>query len=318
MDIKEIATLANKTLGENSFMLLDSTDDIKTEVISTGIDCIDEVFGGGVPKGRVTEIFGREASGKSTLCLHLIKSAQDMGLKTAFIDIEQAVSKDRMDAIGVSPGNLLFAQPNSAEEAFDLIEYCSSSREVGLVVVDSIAHLVPQSEIDKDFGDAPMASQARLMSQAMRKLVPSIARSGLALVFTNQLRANIGSFGFGNKDVTSGGSAVRYAASLRVKMSYVGQIKDGSGQRVSGKYTAEVIKNKFATPFRKAEFEINEYGIDTLGDLIEKYLKSGILTASGAFYKLDGEVVAQGARALKEKLREGGLKITLDSLLKTE
>jgi recombination protein RecA len=315
MDLKKTVALGRKEFGEESMMIL-GDDPIKIDVISTGISVIDAVTGiGGIPRGRITEVFGKEASLKTTFCLHTMKQAQGMGLGVMYIDAEHALSPERMEAIGVDQKKMLFCQPKSGEEALSLVEFGANSG-MGLIVVDSVAALTPQSEIDKEMGDAPMASLARLMSQAMRKLVKPISRGNTAVIFVNQLRANIGGFGYGAKEVTPGGAGLRYAASLRIKLQYVGQVTNAAKERVSGKYTATIVKNKLASPFKVAHFEGNEHGIDELPTFIEKCLKSGVLVASGSFIKLGEETLGQGKSAVSKKLRENPeLKAKLDTLL---
>lgn len=300
--LKAIIKTIDKEFGDGTAFLVDDGINIKVDVIPTGIIPIDEAIGSGIPRGRITEIFGAEATGKTTLCFHTIASAQKMGLGCAFIDAEHAVSFERMRAMGVDTSKLVFSQPNSGEEALNLAEMMVRSGKLGLICIDSVAALVPQVEIEKDVGDSVMGVHAKMMSQAMRKLTSPVNKYNVALIFTNQTRTNIG--GYGNPVVTTGGNALKFYASLRLEMKYKGKIEDNDGQRISGKYQMTAVKNKIAIPFKLALFEINERGIDGEGYFVDKLVESGVIEKSGAFFKHNGEVLAQGKRALVELLRE--------------
>lgn len=293
----------NSEFGANTAMILDEESTLDVEVIPTGIEVVDKAIGvGGIPRGKITEVFGNEGCGKTSMCLHTIAQAQKMGLVAVFIDAEHSINHERMKALGVDTGKLIIHQPESGEMALELVEMTVRSGKVGIVVVDSVAALTPMAEIEKDMGDSVMGVHARLMSQAMRKLVAPVNINNVALMFTNQTRAKLGGF-FGG-ETTTGGNALKFYASLRMKMQYTGQIKNSSGQRVSGKYKMTVVKSKLAIPFKEAEFEINENGIDDSGVLIDALIKAGVLEQAGSFIKFEGDVVAQGKRSVTEKLKE--------------
>jgi len=302
-DLKSFIATANKELGDNTAILIDENYKVDVDVIPTGIENVDNAFGiGGFPRGKISEVFGKEGSGKTTLCLHAIAQANKMGLDCAFVDTEHAISFERMKELGVDTSKLLFSQPNSGEEALNLVEMMVRDGRFAMIVVDSVAALIPQVEVEKDMGDSVMGVHARLMSQAMRKLTAPTSKSNTALVFTNQTRSKIGVM-WGNPETTTGGVALKFYASLRVRMAYTGAIKEGT-QQVAAKGKMTVVKNKLAVPFKEAEFEINQSGIDSSGALIETLVKKGVLVKSGAFYKFEDKVIAQGARALSQKLQE--------------
>lgn len=304
-DTKKIIETINETFYEGSAFVIDENKTLKVDVIPSGISIIDDATGvGGIPRGRMTEIWGAEASGKTTLCYHIVAEAQKMKLGTAFIDVEHSIDPVRMRVVGIDTKKLIISQPDSAEEALEIVEMLIRSEKIGIVCVDSVAALVPQAEVERDMGESTIGLQARLMSQAMRKLAAPTSKFNVALVFTNQTRSKIGGFGYGNPVTTSGGNALKFYASLRLKMQYIGQIKDKQGQRISGKYRLTVVKNKIAIPFKQVEFEINEIGIDSMGGWIDSLVESGVLTKSGAFYKYGELTLAQGKNALKKRLRE--------------
>lgn len=300
--VHQIMEEVNKEFGDNTAIILDEDNILKVDVVPTGIPVIDTAVGiGGFPRGRISEVFGAEACGKTTLCLHAIAQTQREGRLAAFIDAEHALSPERMKEIGVDLGQLIINQPNSGEEALELVEMLVRSDKFSIIVVDSVAALIPQVEVDKDMGESVMGVHARLMSQAMRKLTAPVDKHNVALVFTNQTRAKIGGYVPGT--TTTGGAALKFYASLRLEMKYVGAIKNTAGERVSGKYKMTVVKNKLAVPFKVAEFEINGYGIDAVGGLIEQLVEEGVLEKSGAFYRFEGETLAQGKQALISILR---------------
>lgn len=302
-ELHEFMKLANKQFGENTAIILDEDNKIKTDVVPTGIAVIDNAIGvGGIPRGRFTEIFGEEGCGKTTLCLHAITEAQKLGLNAAFIDAEHALTIERMIAIGVDTSKLVFSQPDSGEDALNLVEMMVRSEKFAIIVVDSVAALVPQAEIEKDMGESVMGVQARLLSQAMRKLTAPVSRHNVALVFTNQMRAKLG--GYMPSSTTTGGNALKFYASLRLKMQLTGRIKDSSGKQVSGKYRMTCIKNKMAVPYREAEFEIGENGIDDETFFVDELITAGVIEKAGAFLKYNGTVVAQGKKAFVEVLKE--------------
>lgn len=302
-DLKSFIATANKELGENTAILIDENYKVDVDVIPTGIESVDNAMGiGGFPRGKISEVFGKEGSGKTTLCLHAIAQAHKMGFDCAFVDTEHAISFDRMKQLGVDTSKLVFSQPNSGEEALNLVEMMVRDGRFAMIVVDSVAALIPQVEVEKDMGDSVMGVHAKLMSQAMRKLTAPTSKSNTALVFVNQTRSKIGVM-WGNPETTTGGVALKFYSSLRVRMSYTGAIKEGT-QQVSSKGKMQVVKNKLAVPFKEAEFEIGVNGIDDSGALIDTLVMKGVLVKSGAFYKFEDKVIAQGSRALSQKLRE--------------
>ena len=241
-------------------MMLNDVTHKRVDVIPTGIGAIDLAMGiGGVPRGKITEIWGDEGTGKTQLCLHLLHQSNIMGLRAAFVDSEHALSFERLEQIGIDPSRIIISQPSFGEQALEIIEMIVRSKKVELVICDSVAALTPKSEIDKDMGDAPMGSQARMMSQAMRKLVAIIAKGNVAMVFTNQTRAKLGTF-YPEK-TTTGGNALKFYASMRIKLHRIGSVQDKNGSRLAGKYKLTVVKNKLAVPYREAEYYIGTQGI---------------------------------------------------------
>ena len=304
MSLKEFIKTVNAQYGENSTIIIDEDYKVDIDVIPTGVENVDKAFGtGGFPRGKISEVFGKEGSGKTTLCLHAVAEAHRMGLNAAFIDTEHGISFDRMKELGVDTKKLVFSQPDSGEEALNIVEMMVRSENFSIIVVDSVAALVPQVEVEKDMGESTMGVHAKLMSQAMRKLAAPVSKHNVALVFTNQTRSKIGVM-WGNPEVTTGGVALKFYASLRVKMTYTGKIKDSSGQQVSSKGKLTVVKNKLAVPFKEATFEINQSGIDASGALITRLVDMSVIVKSGSFYKYKDKVIAQGARALSIKLKE--------------
>ena len=256
-----------------------------------------------VPKGRIIEIYGPESSGKTTLTLHAIAEIQKQGGTAAFIDAEHALDPAYAKRIGVDTSNLLISQPDNGEQALEICETLVRSGAVDLIVVDSVAALVPQAEIDGDMGDAQMGLQARLMSQAMRKLTGIISKSKATVIFINQIRMKIGVM-FGNPETTTGGNALKFYASVRIDIRRIGQIKEGDS--ITGNRTKiKVVKNKIAAPFRTAEFDImyNE-GISKVGDILDLATQYGVIEKSGAFFKYNGETLGQGREAVKKVFRE--------------
>jgi recombination protein RecA len=309
--LHEFLAEANKEFGDNTAIILDENVTLDVEVIPTGVSVVDNAIGvGGIPRGKITEVFGNEGCGKTSMCLHTIAQAQKMGLNAMFIDAEHALSPERLQALGVDTSKLVISQPDSGEEALNIAEMAIRSGKFGIVVIDSVAALVPMVEVEKDMGDSVMGVHARLMSQAMRKLTAPTSTHKVALMFTNQTRAKIG--GYGATTTTTGGNALKFYASLRLEMKYTGKIENTKGERISGKYKCTVVKNKMAVPFKVAEFEINSYGLDDTTALIDTLAEKGVLEKAGAFYKFDGNVIAQGKQALVAKLHEDeDLKATL-------
>lgn len=295
-----------KQYGRGAIMKLGTspTREKGVSTIPTGAIGLDLALGvGGLPRGRISEIYGPEASGKTTLCLHVIANAQKMGGTAAFIDAEHALDPQRAEAIGVNLDDLLVSQPDTGEQALEIAETLIRSGGVDLICVDSVAALVPKAEIEGEMGDAMIGVQARLMSQAMRKLAGAIGRSKTAMIFTNQLRMKIGVM-FGNPETTTGGQALKFYSSVRIDMRKIGNIQDGD-QIIGSRHRVKVVKNKVAPPFRITEIDImNDTGISAVGSLIETATDLGIIEKSGSFLKHKGEVLAQGHEAAKEILKE--------------
>ncbi|MBR3368735.1 recombinase RecA [Candidatus Saccharibacteria bacterium] len=292
-----------KQFGDGSIMKLGDAKKIDVELFSSGSLSLDLALGGGFPKGRIIEIYGPESSGKTTLTLHAIAEIQKQGGQAAFIDAEHALDPAYAKRIGVDTDNLLISQPDNGEQALEICDALVRSNAVDLIVVDSVAALVPQAEIDGDMGDAQMGLQARLMSQAMRKLTGIISKSKATVIFINQIRMKIGVM-FGNPETTTGGNALKFYASVRLDIRRIGQIKEG--ENISGNRTkVKIVKNKIAAPFRTAEFDImyNE-GISKTGDVLDLAIQYGILEKAGAFVKYNGETIAQGREAAKKLLKE--------------
>ena len=292
-----------KQFGDGSIMKLGENHNVNIELIPSGSLSLDLALGGGYPKGRIIEIYGPESSGKTTLALHAIAEVQKTGGQAAFIDAEHALDPSYAKRIGVDVDNLLISQPDNGEQAPEICETLVRSNAVDLIVVDSVAALVPQAEIDGDMGDAQMGLQARLMSQAMRKLTAIISKSKATVIFINQIRMKIGVM-FGNPETTTGGNALKFYASVRIDIRRIGQIKDG--ENIIGNRTKiKVVKNKIAAPFRSAEFDImyNE-GVSKVGDVLDLAVQYGVFDKAGAFIKYNGETIGQGREAVKRVLKE--------------
>ena len=294
-----------KNYGEGAIMKMgDSQADMKIEVIPTGCLVLDIALGvGGLPRGRITEIFGPEASGKTTICLHVIKEAQKLGGTAAFIDAEHALDPSRARTIGVDLDNLLISQPDNGEQALEIVETLVRSNAVDVIVVDSVAALVPKAEIEGEMGDSMMGVQARLMSQALRKLTGAINKSKAVVIFTNQMRQKIGVM-FGNPETTPGGLALKFYASVRIDVRKIANVKTPSGEAIGSQHRARIIKNKVAPPFKEAEFDImNTEGISVNGSLVDLAVQYGLITKAGAFFKVNGENV-QGREGTKKYLKD--------------
>ena len=292
-----------KQFGDGSIMKLGEAKKIDVELLPSGSLSLDLALGGGYPKGRIIEIYGPESSGKTTLALHAIAEIQKQGGQAAFIDAEHALDPAYAKKIGVKTEDLLISQPDNGEQALEICETLVRSNAVDLIVVDSVAALVPQAEIDGDMGDAQMGLQARLMSQAMRKLTGIISKSRATVIFINQIRMKIGVM-FGNPETTTGGNALKFYASVRIDIRRIGQIK--AGDNISGNRTKiKVVKNKIAAPFRTAEFDImyNE-GISKTGDILDLGVQYGVIDKAGAFLKYKGETLGQGREAVKKLFSE--------------
>jgi recombination protein RecA len=297
-----------KQFGKGSIMRLGQRNAIAPiEAISTGAISIDYALGiGGLPRGRVTEIFGPESSGKTTLALQVIAEAQRNGGMAAFVDAEHALDAQYAQKLGVELENLLVSQPDHGEQALEIVEVLIRSNSVDVVVVDSVAALVPKAEIEGEMGEAQMGLQARLMSQALRKLTGVVAKSKTTLIFINQLREKIGVM-FGNPETTTGGRALKFYASVRIDIRRIASIKDGD-QVIGGRTRVKVVKNKVAPPFREAEFDIMYgEGISREGDLIDLAVDKRIIEKSGAWFAYNGERLGQGRENAKQFLRENPL-----------
>lgn len=294
----------DKDFGKGAIMRLgeDKIEDVA--VIPTGSVGLNVALGvGGYPRGRVIEIYGPESSGKTTLAIHAMAETQKQGGIAAIIDAEHAFDRFYAEKLGVDTDNLLIAQPDSGEQALDIADELIRSAAVDLIVIDSVAALTPKAEIEGDMGDNKVGLQARLMSQALRKLTATINKTQTTCIFINQLREKIGVM-FGNPETTPGGNALKFYASVRLDIRKIGQIKDGDNV-VGNQVRVKVIKNKVAPPFRKAEFDLmfNE-GISKVGELIDLGTEKGIITKSGSFYSYEGNKLAQGRDAAKNVLRD--------------
>ena len=299
-----------KQFGKGAMMRLGDQKAERVPSIPTGSPSLDEALGcGGYPKGRVVEVFGPESSGKTTLALHAIAQCQAMGGVAAFIDAEHALDVHYASNLGVKAKELLVSQPDSGEQALDITEILVRSDAIDLVVIDSVAALVPQAELEGDMGAPHVGLQARLMSQALRKLAGAAYRTGTTIVFINQLRMKIGVM-FGSPETTTGGHALKYYATVRLDVRRTGAVKQG--EEVLGNRTrVKVVKNKLAPPFQKAEFDIRYgQGIDAVGDLLDRAVDAKVIDKSGAYYRFDGQNIGQGRENARgalekdEKLRE--------------
>ena len=292
-----------KQFGDGSIMKLGEFHQADVEVVPSGALSLDLALGGGYPKGRIIEIYGPESSGKTTLTLHSIAEIQKQGGTAAFVDAEHALDPAYAKKLGVDVENLLVSQPDNGEQALEITETLVRSNAVDLIVVDSVAALTPQAEIDGDMGDSHMGLQARLMSQALRKLTGIINKSKATVIFINQIRMKIGVM-FGNPETTTGGNALKFYASQRVDIRRIGQIKVGDDIR-GNRTRVKVVKNKIAPPFRTAEFDImyNE-GISKTGDILDLAVQHEIVGKSGAFFKYNDETIGQGRDKAKEYLKQ--------------
>ena len=292
-----------KQFGDGSIMKLGEAHKVDVELIPSGALSLDLALGGGYPKGRIIEIYGPESSGKTTLTLHAIAEVQKSGGTAAFIDAEHALDPAYAKKLGVDTDNLLVSQPDNGEQALEIAETLVRSNAVDLVVIDSVAALVPQAEIDGEMGDSHMGLQARLMSQALRKLTGIINKSKTTVIFINQIRMKIGVM-FGNPETTTGGNALKFYASVRIDIRRIGQIKNGE-DIIGNRTKVKIVKNKIAPPFRVAEFDImyNE-GISKTGDVLDLAVQHGIVGKAGAWFDYNDAKIGQGREATKIHLKE--------------
>lgn len=295
--------------GEGSIMKLSQAGKVDVNAIPTGSVSLDIALGiNGLPRGRIVEIYGGESSGKTTLALHIVCEAQKKGGLCAFIDAENALDPEYARMIGVNVDDLLISQPDSAEQALDIVETLIKSGSVDVVVVDSVAALVPEAELEGKSGDMQIGLQARLMSQILRKITAISAKTGTTIIFINQIRLKIGVF-FGNPETTPGGKALKFYSSIRIEIKKIAQVKKGE-EVVGARVRAKVVKNKVASPFRYSEFEINSKGINKIKDVIETAVRYNVIKRNGSFYEYSGKNIGQGIEMARDFLEKD--KKTLD------
>ncbi|MFM7382894.1 MAG: recombinase RecA [Microcystaceae cyanobacterium] len=302
--LNAVLTQIEKSFGKGSIMRLGDAVQMRVETISSGALTLDLALGGGLPKGRIIEIYGPESSGKTTLALHAIAEVQKAGGVAAFVDAEHALDPTYSAALGVDIQNLLVAQPDTGESALEIVDQLVRSAAVDIIVVDSVAALVPRAEIEGEMGDTQVGLQARLMSKALRKIAGNIGRSGCFVVFLNQLRQKIG-VTYGSPEVTTGGTALKFYASVRLDIRRIQTLKKGSEGEYGIRAKVKVAKNKVAPPFRIAEFDIIfGYGISQIGCIVDLAEQSGVITRKGAWYSYNGENIAQGRDNVMKYLEE--------------
>ena len=290
-----------KKYGEGSIIQMDNAPRMNIEAISTGSLILDQAIGvGGIPRGRIVEIFGPESSGKTTLCQHIVAETQKMGLVAAYIDVEHALDREYMRKTGVDTEKLWLSQPDSAEQAGGILEYLVKSGEVGVVVVDSVAALVPMREVEADAGDVPMGLQARFMSHILRKLAPAVKSSNTSVVFTNQIRNKIGVV-FGNPEVTSGGNALKFYASVRMDIRRRGILKEGT-DFIGTEARVKIVKNKVGPPLREVLITIKGNGIDISSEILTLAINLNLVTSTGAHIYYNGDRIAHGKAQFAEYL----------------
>jgi recombination protein RecA len=305
-ELEAAISTITKAYGEGSIMRLgEARAQTKIEVIPTGALAVDLALGvGGIPRGRVIEIFGPESSGKTTLMLHVIASAQKNGGLAAFIDAEHALDPAYAKKLGVNLDDLLVSQPDSGEEALTICETLARSNALDVIVIDSVAALVPKAELEGEMGMATMGMQARLMSQALRKLTAILAKSKTACIFTNQLREKVGVM-FGNPETTPGGKALKFYASVRIDIRRKDTLKDAAGNAVGNHVKVKIVKNKVAPPFAEAEFDIiYNHGINKEGSVLDVGIESGAVEKKGAWLQFSGDLIGQGKDAAQKALAE--------------
>lgn len=294
-----------KTYGKGTVMRLSDSKVVDIPAISTGSLGLDLALGiGGIPRGRIIEVYGPESSGKTTLSLHCIAEAQKSGGMAAFIDAEHAFDKAYAEKLGIDIENLLISQPDNGEQALEIAEHLIRSGTMDIVVIDSVAALVPRSELEGDMGDSKMGLQARLMSQALRKLTGAISKTGCSCIFINQLRDKIGVV-FGNPETTTGGNALKFYASIRLDIRRITQIKDSAGEILGTRTKVKVVKNKVAPPFKVVEFDIiYGEGISKVGEIIDLGVALDIIQKSGSWFSYEGNNLAQGRDSVKTLLKD--------------
>src|SRR4051794_31052308 len=305
-DLESAISTITKTYGDGSIMRLGDARALrKIEVIPTGALGLDLALGvGGVPRGRVIEIFGPESSGKTTLMLHVIANAQKSGGLAAFIDAEHALDPGYAKKLGVNLEDLLVSQPDSGEEALTICETLARSNALDVIVVDSVAALVPKAELEGEMGMATMGMQARLMSQALRKLTAVLAKAKTTCVFTNQMREKVGVM-FGNPETTPGGKALKFYASVRIDIRRRETLKDSAGLAIGNQVKVKIVKNKVAPPFAEAEFEIlYNHGINKEGNILDVAVQTGVMDKKGAWLQFNGELIGQGKESARQTLIE--------------
>lgn len=294
-----------KTYGKGTVMKLNDQKVMDVPAISTGSLGLDMALGiGGIPRGRVTEIYGPESSGKTTLTMHCIAEAQKKGGLAAFIDAEHAFDKTYAEKLGIDTENLLISQPDNGEQALEIADHLIRSGAIDIIVIDSVAALVPKSELEGEMGDSKMGLHARLMSQALRKLTGTISKTGCACVFINQLREKIGIM-FGNPETTTGGNALKFYASVRLDIRRIGQIKESSDDITGNRVRVKVVKNKVAPPFKVVEFDIMYgRGISKSGEIVDIGVELNIIQKSGSWFAYNGNKLGQGRDAVKQLIED--------------
>lgn len=304
-DLDAAISTITKSYGDGSIMRLGDSYKVKIETIPTGALALDMALGvGGVPRGRVVEIYGPESSGKTTLMLHIIANAQKAGGLAAFIDAEHALDPAYARKLGVNLDDLLVSQPDSGEEALTICETLARSNALDVIVVDSVAALVPKAELEGEMGMATMGMQARLMSQALRKLTGVLSKAKTTCIFTNQIREKVGIM-FGNPETTPGGKALKFYASVRLDIRRKDVLKDPAGAAIGNHVKVKVVKNKVAPPFAEAEFDIYfNQGIDRVGGILDVGVDNGVVDKKGAWLQFNGELIGQGREAARQSLLE--------------
>jgi len=304
-DLEDTVESIREKFGEGAIMKLGEVKAVDVEVIPTSSLSLDLALGvGGIPKGRIIEIFGPESSGKSTLAQHIVAESQRKGEVAAYVDAEHSLDPDYSRRLGVKIDDLLISQPDTGEQALDIVESLVRSGKIAVIVVDSVAALTPKAEIEGEMGDQQVGLQARLMSKALRKLNAISAKSGTSIIFLNQTRMKIGTFGFGNPETTPGGKALKFYASVRLELKPIAKIKRGN-EIIGNRVRAKVVKNKVAPPFRTAEFDIiYNQGISKFGDVLNTGIKYGVIERKGSTYEFEGVKLGTGLEAAKKFLQD--------------